>query len=57
MVRPMAGCLLLDLVLCMGQQIRDKEGVHQCGKDSKDDYSRNQPMGEEIFSFLFTGLS
>jgi hypothetical protein len=48
---------LLDPVLCRGSKFVTKKDVHRCGKDGKDDYSRNQPMGEEIFFFLFNGLS
>jgi len=32
-------------------------GTNRRGYDSKNDYSKNQPLGEENFSMLFTGLS
>ena len=42
----------------MGELLRCHEkDANRRGYDSKNDYNKNQPLGEEYFSMIFTGLS
>lgn len=51
----MTALSLVGFVPRVGSRNLYATGVHRCGNDSKDDYSRSQLLGEEIFLSVLPG--